>query len=903
MGGKAGILAVVGLLMAMSPAVRADGPDSGSAGQPPAGAQSLSVLLEKGIYTEETVGDLDAAIKIYGQIVAQAKVNRILAAQAQFRLGVCQMKKGRSLDAISSFRQVISDYPEQKVLVAQAEKKMAEARGGMGEAEIAKIVGEAVTGVSTMAEGDPRISKLLRSLRELKESSVVKDLAAYFDSDKDTVRRAAIYLLWKGEFSDAGPAAPGLVKLCSHKEDLTRGTAALALGGLKVESSFSTLAEMLANDKSGYARRCAACALGLLGDPKAKPLLEKALKDPDQFVRNNAEAALTLLAQGEATGPARLPPDVMSYVIGQHFQAMTEAKKKGLRVNTQIYGVDDRFNMYFGGLLVYHNDTDYPLRGPVHLGSFGPERKDYILIGEDGREQAYEYHKNPDPDASRGKWAMVWRPDKPVEPGATRLFGYLDRKVRPLPERDGAATLAMANTFGAPVLENFFLVVPPNVVPAEGSPAPKSKTAIGQFVIYLWQDQVPANAEHKVTVELTKTAPADAPGLNLLPAPWPDGEVLNLTLYVKTGAEVGAIQWRADLIDGPKAATTQPADAKVWRITSRTVVPVSNMTQFTRVDATRDSFTPIAALTANSLMGRFEAAYSTAKVQLDATADGKTSTRSFGLAGPVYDNEQVLYLIRRLPLKEGYSATFSIFPVLSGTQVKCTVEVVGREDVPGPGGEKTACHKVSLKVLASGETTLHHHLWFSDDQARVLVKYEAPEFDMKLTGRTTRRQLEQAAAQGKNLVAVSDDFALRQPVDWMFYKSPLAEGDGRQTMYLLGPGLKAWAALPCRMARADAGTPRQVAEADIKVMEGFFKNFRVRPESWSDVKLAGLDGVSFLADYEDKGQSFVEYRTYLLDKSSVYWFVFRVRKTQFDSIRRDLDSLMAGLVRNNTVEN
>ena len=35
--------------------------------------QSASDLLEEGIFTEETVGDLDAAIKIYEQIVAQAQ--------------------------------------------------------------------------------------------------------------------------------------------------------------------------------------------------------------------------------------------------------------------------------------------------------------------------------------------------------------------------------------------------------------------------------------------------------------------------------------------------------------------------------------------------------------------------------------------------------------------------------------------------------------------------------------------------------------------------------------------------------------------------------------------------------------------------------------------------------------
>ncbi|HUS89667.1 MAG TPA: HEAT repeat domain-containing protein, partial [Desulfosporosinus sp.] len=87
-----------------------------------------------------------------------------------------------------------------------------------------------------------------------------------------------------------------LQKFCSHEEEYTRGIAALALGAAKVESSFDTLCKMTLDDSSSYARRCAAYALGLMGRAEAKPTLEKALKDSDFNVRNNAEAALTMLS-------------------------------------------------------------------------------------------------------------------------------------------------------------------------------------------------------------------------------------------------------------------------------------------------------------------------------------------------------------------------------------------------------------------------------------------------------------------------------------------------------------------------------------------------------------------------------------------------------------------------------
>lgn len=87
---------------------------------PALAAGSPSELLERGIYTEETKGDVDAAIAIYQQLVAEAKANNSLAAQAQYRLALCLQKKNRSIDAKAAFERLISDFPGEKELVAKA---------------------------------------------------------------------------------------------------------------------------------------------------------------------------------------------------------------------------------------------------------------------------------------------------------------------------------------------------------------------------------------------------------------------------------------------------------------------------------------------------------------------------------------------------------------------------------------------------------------------------------------------------------------------------------------------------------------------------------------------------------------------------------------------------------------
>ena len=61
-------------------------------------AQPVAVMLEQGIYQEETAGNLEAAAKTYRQIVDQAAFGRSLVAQALSRLAAIQVRQ-KQLDA------------------------------------------------------------------------------------------------------------------------------------------------------------------------------------------------------------------------------------------------------------------------------------------------------------------------------------------------------------------------------------------------------------------------------------------------------------------------------------------------------------------------------------------------------------------------------------------------------------------------------------------------------------------------------------------------------------------------------------------------------------------------------------------------------------------------------------
>ena len=90
----------------------------------PGGSPAPSDLLQKAIYAEETVGNLDEAIKLYEQVVADGKAARSAAAQAQYRLGLCYEKQGKAEEAKKAFQTVVDDYAGETDVAAQAAKHL-----------------------------------------------------------------------------------------------------------------------------------------------------------------------------------------------------------------------------------------------------------------------------------------------------------------------------------------------------------------------------------------------------------------------------------------------------------------------------------------------------------------------------------------------------------------------------------------------------------------------------------------------------------------------------------------------------------------------------------------------------------------------------------------------------------
>ena len=128
------------------------------------------------------------------------------------------------------------------------------------------------------------------------------------------------------------------------------------------------------------------------------------------------------------------------------------------------------------------------------------------------------------------------------------------------------------------------------------------------------------------------------------------------------------------------------------------------------------------------------------------------------IGGSVYDNDQVVHLIRRLPLAEGYKVTIPVFATLGGAVIEIPMEVTQRKTIEVPAG-KYECYGLHMGGA------INQMYWFSTDSRHYLVKFEASSVIGELT-----------AIRQKNGLTPNeyrDDefgFTLAAPAGWFFQR-------------------------------------------------------------------------------------------------------------------------------------
>ncbi len=125
-------------------------------------AKSASVLLREGLYSEEVEGDLDAAIGVYKQIIADPSAPKEQVAQALYRLGMCYMKQKDEIAAKATFSKLVADYGDQTQLIAKVKPLLEE----LGNADPASLMPPGTIAYVEIGSPGKQVETILSMLKD-----------------------------------------------------------------------------------------------------------------------------------------------------------------------------------------------------------------------------------------------------------------------------------------------------------------------------------------------------------------------------------------------------------------------------------------------------------------------------------------------------------------------------------------------------------------------------------------------------------------------------------------------------------------------------------------------------------------------------------------------------------------
>ena len=373
--------------------------------------------------------------------------------------------------------------------------------------------------------------------------------------------------------------------------------------------------------------------------------------------------------------------------------------------------------------------------------------------------------------------------------------------------------------------------------------------------------------------ELVAKAREFLPGkLVLGPVPWVDGERLQLNMTLPTGADIGVVEYRADLVQNVNGR-------KVWRVGARLMAGPQSVSS---VDADAETFRPLTSHWKHSMLGEVSAVYRPGEVEMKRV--GSTQPTTTPIQDTVMDNEEAMYAMRRLPLQVGYKTTLPIISTLGGGNlITIGLEVLKKETVEVPAG-KFDCFKVHLGLV-------NQDFWFSDDAHRYLVKFEAGPVTAQLVSITQRKPGEAVQFRDNEL-----GISFTAPADWVIWRAKNGQPEKQELIRMLDPeadtddaGVRLFASDSLSAGAQTIQSARAWAEQDLQKN----KNVKVRPDSWKTYTIDGRQGVGCIVEYAEHGKPRVQFLVHVLGPKNSELFVLTCAPEKFDALKTAFDSILA----------
>ncbi|MFT3829427.1 MAG: tetratricopeptide repeat protein [Opitutaceae bacterium] len=318
-----------------------------------------------------------------------------------------------------------------------------------------------------------------------------------------------------------------------------------------------------------------------------------------------------------------------------------------------------------------------------------------------------------------------------------------------------------------------------------------------------------------------------ADGAALLPAPWADREETCYEVKLPSGVKAGFGRYT---VEG-----AERDGRKTWRFTSLVFAGNKN---WSRLDVESGSMKPIHSEWRNLLLGSAQASYSAGKVDVDIRNVGR---RNLELSGVVYDNEEAIHLIRRLPLAAGFKKTINVFVSLSGLAIPVEVAVVGTEQVTVAAGT-FECYKVVLSLVGGQQT-----FWYSTAPRRHLIRFEANGVSVE-----TNSIRENTTSSSVDYREPTLGFRVTVPAGSIFRRDDGPDSVRRQTVQIVDAEARGVTFVKVEpQANFDPATVaslRAFADHQIAMGKKFVQQINVRPDTWQETTVDGQPALTVVAD-------------------------------------------------------
>ncbi len=364
-----------------------------------------------------------------------------------------------------------------------------------------------------------------------------------------------------------------------------------------------------------------------------------------------------------------------------------------------------------------------------------------------------------------------------------------------------------------------------------------------------------------------------AGAMSLMPAPWVDGEELRLDIRFPAGFKLGTCYYRVN--------AGESNGRKVWRLASRLYAVTQ---QSSRVEVEADSFKPVHCWWKINLIGEVDVTYLPGQAEL--RTPGKDEVKKIDLSGVVYDNEEAVQLVRRLPLAADYQTTLRIFTGLGGgNTISLGVKVVGEERVEVPAGTFD-CYKIELSPV-------NQTFWYSTDAHHYAVKFEAGGVVAELSQVTQRKAGEPVRYQDPDF-----GFSLTAPADYIFFRTDMKEEKDKIRVLVLDPDAVATSAVTVGNRKVHGPKAEQSLRewVEKEVVEGdaakTLKALKIRTESWKERTVGGCPALSVVGDFEEGKEKKVGYAVFSAGKSNAAVFTLTAPVKDFEASRPTFEAMV-----------